>query len=206
MESLVGRLEVGFLRTASGTIACMIAALDVQYDQDTSAAVATAVVFEHWEGSGTVAEYTAGCNQIEEYVPGEFYKRELPCLLAVLEKIAEPLGAIVVDGYVSLGDKPGLGMRLWEGLDGRMPVIGVGKTRFKGANAVEVFRGTSKVPLYVTAVGTAPEQAAANIVKMAGAHRVPTLLKRADQLARERLREQQINSGAMFGNLQKPSR
>jgi Deoxyinosine 3''endonuclease (endonuclease V) len=167
----------------------MIAVLDAHYDEDTLAAVGAAVVFSHWNDSTSAAEYTADCQRAESYVPGEFYKRELPCLLAVLKQIVEPLDTIVIDGYVSLGDKPGLGMRLWEALERKTPVIGVAKTRFRTADAVEVNRGTSKQPLYITAVGTDQEQAGANIAMMAGPHRVPTLLKRVDQLARRRLLE-----------------
>lgn len=42
------------------------------------------------------------CREIAPYQPGEFYRRELPCLLAVLAcgPVAE---VIVVDGYVWLG-------------------------------------------------------------------------------------------------------
>jgi deoxyribonuclease V len=167
----------------------MIAALDVHYDEDTSSAVGAAAVLEQWEAGRAVAEYTSACREIAAYVPGEFYKRELPCLLALIEKIVEPLNVIVIDGYVSLGDKPGLGMRLWEALQQRIPVIGVAKTSFRGANATEVFRGKSRLPLYVTATGAPVVEAAAGIAKMTGAFRIPTLLKKVDRLARDQLKE-----------------
>ena len=162
----------------------MIAALDVHYDETSKTATVAAIVFEHWEDAKPVAEYTASCDCSEPYVPGEFFKRELPCLLAVLEQIRETLNLIVIDGYVQLGDKPGLGMRLWESLPTKAPIVGVAKTRFHSATAIEVMRGQSKTPLYITAIGIDPAEAAEGLRKMHGAYRIPTLLKRADQLAR----------------------
>jgi deoxyribonuclease V len=163
----------------------MKAALDVCYDDTTGLAVAAAIVFSGWNDGRAIREYAVTCFAIETYVPGEFYRRELPCLLKVLTEVAEPLDCIVIDGYVCLGDQPGLGMRLWEALGEKAPVVGVAKTPFRGATAVEVLRGQSKMPLYVTAVGLDANQAATNIARMAGSFRIPTLLKRADRLARQ---------------------
>ena len=117
-------------------------------------------------------------------IPGAFFRRELPCLLAVIAKIETPLDALVVDGYVQLNDKEGLGQHLYERLSRRVPVIGVAKTRFQGASGAEVLRGSSRSPLYVTAVGIDRGEAATCIMRMHGSHRIPTLLKRADRLAR----------------------
>jgi deoxyribonuclease V len=161
----------------------MIVALDVQYDDTQLRATAAGVVFECWIDAISTAEYTAVVENIQPYVPGEFFRRELPCLLAVLGKIQESVGAIVIDGYVRLDDRPGLGQHLFEHLQQKVPVIGVAKTRFHNAVAVEVFRG-SKSPLFVTAVGTDLQEAANRIQGMHGPHRIPTLLKRVDQLAR----------------------
>lgn len=162
----------------------MIAALDAHYDEDASIGTVAAIVFEHWADAAPLSEYTAECSEVEPYVPGEFFRRELPCLLAVLKVLREPLSAIVIDGYVNLGDRPGLGMHLWEVLGRKTPVIGVAKTRFHGADAVGINRGRSKAPLYVTAAGTDRLQAAARIKQMHGRFRIPTLLKRVDRLAR----------------------
>ena len=62
----------------------MIAALDVHYDEIESSALAAAVVFQNWEDEEPLQEYTVRCNGIAAYVPGQFFQRELPCLLAVL--------------------------------------------------------------------------------------------------------------------------
>lgn len=162
----------------------MIAALDVHYDEVALTGKAAAVLFSTWEEFEPHNECTVVCSGIEPYVPGQFFKRELPCLLAVLAEIPEPLDAIVVDGYVSLGDKPGLGFRLWEALDQTVPVVGVAKTQFNSAGAVEVTRGKSRSPLYVTAIGLDITEAGRHVKGMAGEFRIPEMLKRIDQLAR----------------------
>ncbi|MDB5305585.1 MAG: hypothetical protein JWM97_3134 [Phycisphaerales bacterium] len=162
----------------------MLAALDVQYDDTRSLGTAAAVLFAHWDDMAAAAEYTAVVENIQPYVPGEFFRRELPCLLAVLGKIPQPLEALVVDGYVRLNEKPGLGWRLREHLPSGTAVIGVAKTRFHSAAAVEVLRGDSKSPLFVTSIVIDPQEAADRIRRMHGPHRIPTLLKRVDQLAK----------------------
>ncbi len=63
-------------------------------------------------------------------------------------------------------------------------MIGVAKTRFSGAASVEVRRGDSQKPLYVTAAGVSAEDAASRISEMHGPFRIPTLLKQVDTLAR----------------------
>ena len=88
----------------------MIVALDVHYET----ANAAAVVFRDWPDAQASAEYVAPIHEVEEYVPGEFYKRELPCLLTVLEQVNEPISTVIVDGYVATPTKPGLGCELDE--------------------------------------------------------------------------------------------
>ena len=163
----------------------MIVALDVHYDEVKHKGTASAVVFEHWEDSIPLATYVADCSNVQPYVPGEFFKRELPCLLAVLATVKQPLTVAIVDSFVAFGEFPGLGMRLWEALGKTMPVIGVAKTRFRSAICTELLRGGSQSPLYVTAVGIDSAEAAANIRKMHGSFRIPTMLKLADQVARK---------------------
>ncbi len=107
-------------------------------------------------------------------------------MLAVLGKLP-PFDVVVIDGYVWLGgpDKPGLGAHLYEALGRQTAVVGVAKTRSKGAeNACEVFRGNSKRPLFITAAGLSQDCAAEHIRSMHGLYRIPTLLKRVDELCR----------------------
>lgn len=162
----------------------MIAALDAHYDEAALTAKAAAVLFSAWDEAEPHREYTVDCSGIQPYVPGQFFRRELPCLLAVLAEIAEPLDAIVVDGYVTLSDKPGLGFHLWEALHQKVPVVGVAKTVYHAAQAVPVMRGKSRSPLFVTAIGLDVTDAGRNVKGMAGEFRIPEMLKRVDQLAR----------------------
>jgi deoxyribonuclease V len=74
---------------------------------------------------------------------------------------------------------------LHEALGGAVPVVGVAKTRFASAAAVDVVRGDSQKPLFVTAAGVDVEWAAEQVKRMHGPYRIPTLLKRVDQLCRQ---------------------
>ncbi len=125
-------------------------------------------------------------DDVEPYESGSFYKRELPCILAVLKLVdLTDVEAIVVDGYVYVDDneRPGLGARLYAELDGAYPVVGVAKTSFRGVgeSAVPVKRGASDVPLYVSALGVSLGHAASNIETMHGKFRMPTLLALLDR-------------------------
>ena len=62
---------------------------------------------------------------------------------------------------------------------------GPGPLELAGAtDAVPVYRGISQTPLQVTAEGVSATEAAGWVASMHGDHRIPTLLKRADRLAR----------------------
>ena len=163
----------------------MIACVDVDYRENY--AVAGCVLFQEWTDSELTAEYVEIIYDIEPYQPGQFYLRELPCLLKVLEKIVEPISIIVVDGYVWLDNtqKPGLGAKLSEALNGSIPIIGVAKSSFAGSSGIILIRGASTRPLFVTSVGIEPQIAAGYIQQMHGANRVPTLLKCVDSLCRQ---------------------
>jgi deoxyribonuclease V len=169
-------------RAASRSGKMMIAFVDVQYGADH--ATAGCVLAAGWTDPAPAAERVASAAIEAEYLPGELYRRELPPILAVLDGIG-PLELVVVDGYVWLGpDRPGLGVHLHRALGGVTPVVGVAKSRFAGAAAIPVVRGASARPLWVTAVGAEAEAAAAQVASMHGEHRLPTLLLRADHLAR----------------------
>jgi deoxyribonuclease V len=166
----------------------MILALDVAYTDDTQG-YAVAVAFAEWAAAVPAATYAATVSPIAAYEPGAFYKRELPCLLAVLAQVdLASVSCVVVDGYVTLGaeQRPGLGQRLYEALEGRISVVGVAKTRFLGVapQVVPVLRGQSQNPLYVTSVGLPVAEAARLVASMHGEYRFPTLLKLLDDLTK----------------------
>jgi deoxyribonuclease V len=156
-----------------------IAILDVHYAETT--ARAACVVAERWEDAQALEQHTVELDGIAPYEPGAFYKRELPCLLKVLEGI--DAGVLVIDGYVWLdaNSRKGLGAYLHEATG--KPVVGIAKTAFDGSPMAErVLRGASKRPLYVTQVGV--PDAAERVRAMHGDARIPTLVALADRLTR----------------------
>ena len=171
----------------------MIAAVDVQYEDCPiiggrgATAVAACVLFDTWTADTPADTRVVKLDHVEPYVPGQFYKRELPCLLAVLSPVLDQVDTVIVDGYVWLGEnKPGLGAYLYEALGEKKVVVGVAKTRFADAPAEEVLRGQATHPLYVTAAGLDAIDAAAKVRSMHGEYRIPSILKLVDQLCRSK--------------------
>jgi deoxyinosine 3'endonuclease (endonuclease V) len=164
------------------------AAVDVYYKN--YGAKAVCILFEHWKDTEASSTHVAYIDLVDNYEPGAFYKRELPCILKVLQQINLTLvDIIIVDGYVYLDDqgKYGLGKHLYEALNKKIPVIGVAKTRFHNntGHVLEILRGESKNPLFISAIGLDVHLAASNILSMAGEYRTPTLLQYLDQKTRE---------------------
>src|SRR5262249_26999082 len=143
----------------------LIGIVDVDYaDRGVTAAC---VGFDGWtDAIGRIEVVVRALGAAAPYVPGAFYQRELPHLLAVLERMPV-LTAVIVDAYVRLGvDQPGLGQHLHDAIG--VPVIGVAKTIYVGAHATPVIRGTSTRPLYVTAIGLPIADAARDLAAMHG--------------------------------------
>ncbi len=173
-------------RAGAGDHGAVLVCLDVDY-RDTTA-VTAAVTFERWTDAAAAHEVIhRSAEPPAEYQPGQFYRRELPHLLAVLALLSAPPQLIVVDGFVWLdGETLGLGAHLHAALGGAIAVVGVAKRPYRLANRAEpVLRGDSQLPLWVTAVGTPLDEAVAAVRGMHGEHRLPTLLKRVDRLARD---------------------
>ena len=161
----------------------MIALLDVAYSA--TATKGACVVAASWQSPAAVVEVVRNYPPAAPYESGQFFKRELPYLIDMIDQVQHSLQAVVVDGYVWLGaGRPGLGARLFESINGRVPVVGVAKTAFVGAPAISVFRGVSLTPLFVSARGLDATEAAASVASMHGRYRLPTLLKRVDSLSR----------------------
>lgn len=165
-----------------------IAFLDVDYRAN--GARAACVLAEAWTDAAPLSEHSVDVRSVEEYEPGNFYRRELPCLLEVLNSVPIKPAIAVVDGYVWLAgtSSPGLGFHLYQALNSEIPVIGIAKTAFVGAEesaqVAKVFRGESKRPLFVTSVGIELATASHWVQSMAGAHRIPLLVAATDRLAR----------------------
>ena len=163
----------------------MIAAVDVHYAGD--AGYAACLTFPRWTDAEPEAEYGALVRPVHDYEPGHFWRRELPCIVAVLALLPRLPDVVIVDGYVWLdaASSKGLGAHLFDALGAAVPVVGVAKGSFRGSpHAGRVTRGSSSRPLFVTAAGMPLTDAAAAIGSMHGAYRTPTLLKRVDQLCR----------------------
>ncbi len=165
----------------------MILAFDTYYFD--KKAKTACVCFENWTTDDICKVYTETLEEVEMYIPGEFYKRELPCILSLFSKIEiEPIEAIIVDGFVFLDDhgKLGLGGHLFKALEEKIPVIGVAKNNFASIESKKkaLLRGNSKRPIYITAIGIDLDTASNYIKSMAGEFRIPTLLKRLDTLSR----------------------
>jgi deoxyribonuclease V len=163
----------------------LIALVDVHYEgEGASAACVTAL---NWSDATPRDEWTVEVPHVMEYRPGFFFERELPCILAVLERAPAQPGVIVVDGYVVLDaqGRPGLGAHLFEHLGRRIPVVRIAKRSFARSEfAKRVVRGSSQSPLFVTALGISDAEAAQQVQQMHGPHRIPTLCTRVDHLCR----------------------
>lgn len=64
--------------------------------------MAGAVVFPGFADSAAYRTYTLAISVVEDYVPEQFCRRELPCILAILKTIEEVIDIMIVDGYVNL--------------------------------------------------------------------------------------------------------
>ncbi len=167
----------------------MILAFDTYYFDNKAKTVA--LTFRNWDDSIEQNIFSEVLENVEEYTSGEFYKRELPCILSLIKKLnPEDIELIVIDGFVYLSDdnKKGLGAYLYESLNQKVPIIGVAKTDFISLNSNKrlLLRGESKNPLYITAIGIDLDKATSNIQLMHGEFRIPTLLKRLDMITKEK--------------------
>ena len=165
----------------------MIYAFDTYYYEDYANTVC--IAFEDWTSEKEVEVFIEQTAVSSEYESGAFYKRELPCILSLLTKIAlKPEDIIIVDGYVTLDNdgKIGLGGHLYEALEEQFPIIGIAKNEFTTPDSLRrsVFRGESKTPLFVTAKGMDVDDVQLKVEQMHGTYRMPTLLKKLDQLSR----------------------
>ena len=81
----------------------MIAFLDVQYSDDHSTARAAILLADQWTDGKATWMNVVDVADVAPYQPGEFFRRELPCLQKALESAPEKPSTIVIDGYVLAG-------------------------------------------------------------------------------------------------------
>lgn len=163
----------------------MKAVLDAHYENNK--AMVSCVIFDSWPDSKPQKIIRVVVPCMAQYRPGRFYERELPCLMSVLHRANQAFKTIVIDGYVHLMADigKGLGVHLYESLPYSSVIVGVAKNPLKVAeHFLPIYRGRSRKPLFVSAIGCPVEQAAQSILRMHGPYRIPTLVKLADQYAR----------------------
>ncbi len=162
----------------------MIIAIDVHYKANYAKSVA--VLFPFFEDETPLKIESIQINEVADYEPGQFYKRELPCILAILNEFSlADISTIIIDGYVFLDEagKWGLGAYLYDALEEKIPIIGVAKSAFRPerTNVQAIYRGESTKALYVTSIGMPLSEASEAIKSMYGSYRMPDLLRILDQ-------------------------
>lgn len=184
-------LDMSFARQQFADVEFL--AVDVDY-RDNIGHVAGVSFFDRNLSWGTDTDregenrtHTTVVEKVEGYKSGEFYKRELPCIKALLEEHNLTPDCIIVDGFVHLeGGKPGMGKYLFDALDGNIPVIGVAKNPMGTIHEKhEVIRGKSVKPLFVTSEGIGLGHAKYIVSQLDGKYRIPNNLRLADRLCRE---------------------
>lgn len=143
------------------------------------------VLFENFSDEKPLKIISKVVDVVAPYESGSFYKRELPCIVLLLQDLdVRDISLIVIDGFVYLDDdgRYGLVGHLYERLECGVQVVGVAKSPFKGGCKLvrEICRGESKRPLFVSAVGTDLDEAAQLVKGMSGEFRLPSLLKILD--------------------------
>jgi deoxyribonuclease V len=166
----------------------MLIAIDVHYRETFAKTIS--IEFNNWEDAIPTQTHEVIINEVAEYVSGEFYKREMPCILEILKcSEIDKIDLIIIDGYVFLDDdnKFGLGAYLYEALGRNIPIVGIAKRNFinNKKNVVEVLRGESKNPIFVTAIGIDLIETTKKVKNMHGIYRIPDLLKLLDRMTKE---------------------
>ena len=150
-----------------------------------SKAKVVGVLFENFSDEKPIKTISKVVGDVAPYESGSFYKRELPCIVSLLQDLdVRDISLIVIDGFVYLDDEGryGLDGHLYERLERRAQIVGVAKLPFKSSCKFvrEICRGRSKRPLFVSAAGTNLDEAAQLVKGMSGEFRLPSLLKILD--------------------------
>lgn len=152
------------------------------------------IIFNDWTDYEPTNIIDCHTKNFERYIPGQFYKRELPGILALIKQIdLSEFDTIIIDGYVWLNGNDnklheGLGKKLYNALykfNPNITVVGIAKTLFGSSGRyLEVHRGHSKQPLYIT-YQTPNNKCLDDIYScvkhMKGKYRIPKLLKILDK-------------------------
>ncbi len=169
--------------------------IDVAYKDSKAYSAAIVLYFSKGDAISISRNYGVFINGVKPYEPGSFYKRELPCILKVLEQVREVIGLIFIDGYTWLPDgRPGLGAHLFNAIDARSPVIGISKSKFRIRSSPrhcvgKILRGKSKRFLYVSAAGIQLDEAIKIVKTLPGPYRLPDPVRAVNQLCNTKLKK-----------------
>lgn len=153
------------------------------------------VIFNEWDDKEPDNIIVSiGKNNFSDYIPGQFYKRELPGILDLLEQVdLSEFDTIILDSYIDLLEEdkivPGLGRHLIDELEksdrlhSDLDIIGVAKSKFgkTGKISEAVIRGESKKPLFIQSYKRSNKEVGELVKGMYGDFRIPHLLKVLDQ-------------------------
>ncbi len=185
-----------------------VTGVDVAYDDERDLVAAAAVVLDA-ATLDVVAESTAVGRISFPYVPGLLAFREIPTVLAALEALPCPPGAVICDGY-GLAHPRRFGLASHLGVLTGLPTIGVAKNPFtfthdepgtpRGSTS-PLFAGREEVgralrtrhavkPVFVS-IGhrVSLDNACAHTLALTPAYRLPETTRRADALCRRALAE-----------------
>lgn len=206
-ERMRGLADLASPGPAPGNVR-LVAGVDVSYATQGDALVAAAVVMDA-ATLETVETAVVDGTATFPYVPGLLAFRELPSVMAALEKLTCTPDLLVCDGYgIAHPRRAGLAVHL--GVLTGLPCFGVAKTPFvfrhddvgqergdsaplTSADGEEVGRAVRTQPgvkpVFVSvgqAIGL--EYACAHTLRLAPRYRLPETTRRADRISRERLR------------------
>ncbi|WP_031507487.1 endonuclease V [Streptomyces megasporus] len=199
-----------------------IAGVDVAYDEESDLLVAAAVVLDA-DTLEVLEEAVHTGRSRFPYVPGLLAFRELPGVLAVLERLRTPPELVVCDGYGHAHPRrAGLAVHL--GVLTGLPCFGVAKSPFvfdhvepgplRGDSSPLLDRRTDPPevvgralrtrsgvkPVFVSAGhGIGLDHACAHTLRLAPRHRLPETTRGADGLGRRVLRELRAGRRKPYG-------
>ena len=207
-EAMQHRLRVLVQADGSAPLAPRtVAGLDVAYDTNSDRLAAAAVVLNA-ESFEVVDTATAFGRVSFEYVPGLLAFRELPSLVAVLEKLTVSPDLVVCDGF-GVAHPRRFGLACHVGVLTDLPCIGVAKTPFLGSydppglqrgDGSDIREGEEILGRVLrTRVGVKPvfvsvghrislDDACAQVLRLCRGYRQPETTRLADQLCRRYLR------------------
>ncbi|MFI6469570.1 endonuclease V [Streptomyces sp. NPDC050516] len=189
----------------------LVTGVDVAYDDERDLVVAAAVVLDA-ATLEVVEEATAVGRVAFPYVPGLLAFREIPTVLAALERLNSGPGTVICDGY-GLAHPRRFGLASHLGVLTGLPVIGVAKNPFTFSFERPGPRRGDSSPLLAddgaevgralrTQDGTKPvfvsvghrvslDGACAHTLELARRYRLPESTRHADSLCRRALKEAQ---------------